>query len=47
VAARLTARGRALLLADLRRRRPRALRATVHAAVPGARTQTRTVTLKP
>ena len=47
VAARLTRRGRALLRADLRRRRPRALRVTVYVSLPGARTQKRTITLKP
>jgi hypothetical protein len=47
VHARLTARGRALLLADLRRRHPRTLRATVYVALPGARTQKRAVLLKP
>jgi serine protease len=47
VAARLTRRGRALLLADLRRLRPRALHATVYATLPGARRQKRSVTLKP
>jgi subtilisin family serine protease len=47
VHARLTARGRALLLANLRRRHPRTLRATVYVALPGVRTQKRTVFLKP
>lgn len=47
VVARLTSRGRALLLADLRRRHPRTLRATVYVALPGARTQKRRITLKP
>ncbi len=47
VHARLTARGRALLLANLRRRHPRTLRATVYVALPGVRTQKRTVLLKP
>ena len=47
--ARLTARGRALLLANLRRRRhPRTLRATgSYVALPGARTQKRAALLKP
>jgi subtilisin family serine protease len=47
VVARLTARGRALLLANLRRRHPRTLRATVYVALPGVRTQKRTILLKP
>ena len=47
VHAHLTARGRARLLANLRRRHPRTLRASVYVALPGARTQKRTVLLKP
>jgi serine protease len=47
VVARVTSRGRALLLANLRRRHPRTLRATVYIALPGVRTQKRTVLLKP
>jgi hypothetical protein len=47
VVARLTVRGRALLLRNLRHRHPRTLRATVYVALPGVRTQRRTVLLKP
>jgi serine protease len=47
VVARLNARGRALVRADLRRRHPRTLRLTVRVALPGVRTQTRTLKLVP
>jgi subtilisin family serine protease len=47
VYARLNSYGRSVLLADLRRRHPLRLRLTLRIALPGAKTQTRTVTLKP
>jgi subtilisin family serine protease len=46
VVARLTPRGRAQLWAALRSRRPRTIRATVRIALPGVRTQLRTLLLR-